>query len=66
MSLGGLQNWLCREMCHLIQPGPGSKNNLMLMKSKHTSFPLFDFLQLGTLKFIRLFKLISYTRTVSI
>lgn len=29
------------------------------MNSKHISFPPFDFLQPGTLKFIRLFKLIS-------
>lgn len=29
------------------------------MNSKHTSFPPFDFLQPGSLKFIRLFKLIS-------
>ena len=29
------------------------------MNSKHTSFPPFAFLQPGTLKFIRLFKLIS-------
>lgn len=29
------------------------------MNSKHTSFPPFDFLQPGRMKFIRLFKLIS-------
>lgn len=35
------------------------KITYLLMNSKHTSFPPFDFLQPGTLKFIRLFKLIS-------
>lgn len=51
------ENQLYREKC-LIQPGQLPKNNL-LMNSKHTSFPPFDFLQRGRLKFIRLFKLIS-------
>ena len=37
---------------------PKPKNNL-LINSKHWSFPPFDFLQPDTLKFIRLFKLIS-------
>lgn len=37
----------------------GLKITYLLMNSKHTSFPSFDFLQPGTLKFIRLCKLIS-------
>lgn len=37
----------------------GLKITHLLMNSEHTSFPPFDFLQPGSLKFIRLFKLIS-------
>lgn len=37
----------------------GLKITHLLTNSKHTSFPPFDFLQPGRLKFIRLFKLIS-------
>ncbi len=60
-SLSSPQNQLytaekCVSWYNLEQ---GLKITYLLMNSKHTSFPPFDFLQPGTLKFIRLFKLIS-------